>query len=61
MGSRLSEPVLLAGLTGWEWAFCGSVAFLADCVRGFAGFGLSAVALAGLVLILPPVDLIPIF
>jgi len=60
-GTRLSEPVLLAGLTGWEWAFCGSVAFLAGCVRGFAGFGLSAVAMACLVLILSPVELIPIF
>jgi uncharacterized membrane protein YfcA len=52
---------MLTGLTGWEWAFCGSVAFLAGCIRGFAGFGLSAVAMACLVLILPPVELIPIF
>ncbi len=51
---------MLVGLTGWEWAFCGSVALLAGCVRGFAGFGLSAVAMACLVLILPPVELIPI-
>ncbi|MEP4030864.1 sulfite exporter TauE/SafE family protein [Roseibium polysiphoniae] len=57
----MSDPVMLPGLTGWEWAFCGSVAFLAGCVRGFAGFGLSAVAMACLVLILPPVELIPIF
>ncbi|MBL3705003.1 TSUP family transporter [Sulfitobacter sp. BDSS02] len=52
---------MLVGLTGWEWAFCSSVAFLAGCVRGFAGFGLSAVLMACLVLILPPVELIPIF
>jgi uncharacterized protein len=52
---------MLAGLTGLEWVFCGSVSFLAGCVRGFAGFGLSAVAMACLVLILPPIELIPIF
>ncbi len=37
------------------------VVFLAGCVRGFAGFGLSAVAMAFLVLILSPVELIPVF
>ncbi|GLO69929.1 hypothetical protein MACH17_14460 [Phaeobacter inhibens] len=36
------------------------MALLAGCVRGFAGFGLSAVTMACLVLILPPVELIPI-
>ena len=39
---------------------CSGAVFLAGCVRGFAGFGLSAVAMACLVLILPPVELIPI-
>jgi len=57
----LSDPILFAGLTTWEWAICGGAVFLAGCVRGFAGFGLSAVAMACLVLILPPVQLIPIF
>lgn len=47
-------------LSSVELAFCSAVAFLAGCVRGFAGFGLSAVAMAGLVLILPPVELIPV-
>lgn len=56
----MSDPIMLAGLTGWEWVFCGCAALLAGCVRGFAGFGLSAVAMACLVLILPPVELIPI-
>ena len=59
-GRRLSDPILLAGLTLPEWALCGGAAFVAGCVRGFAGFGLSAVAMACLVLILPPVELIPI-
>lgn len=61
MGRNMSDPIMLSGLTEWEWVFCGSAALLAGCVRGFAGFGLSAVAMACLVLILPPVELIPIF
>lgn len=52
---------MLAGLTGMEWVFCGSLAFLAGCVRGFAGFGLSALAMTCLVLILPLIELNPIF
>lgn len=48
-------------LSAPEFAFCAAVAFLAGCVRGFAGFGLSAVAMACLVLILPPIELIPVF
>lgn len=48
-------------LSASELAICGAVTFLAGCVRGFAGFGLSAVAMACLVLILPPVELIPVF
>ncbi|WP_298958980.1 sulfite exporter TauE/SafE family protein [uncultured Roseibium sp.] len=37
-----------------------AVAFLAGAVRGFTGFGLSAVVMASMVVFLPPVDLIPI-
>jgi len=48
-----------AGLSYWDWAIAISAVFLAGCVRGFAGFGLSAVAMACLVLILPPIELIP--
>lgn len=48
-------------LSATESAVCIAVVFLAGCVRGFAGFGLSAVAMACLVLILPPVELIPVF
>jgi uncharacterized membrane protein YfcA len=48
-------------LSATELAICIAVVFLAGCVRGFAGFGLSAVAMACLVLILPPVELIPVF
>ena len=60
-GGHLVDPVMFAGLTAWEWGSCCSAVFLAGCVRGFSGFGLSALAMAGLVLILPPVELIPIF
>ncbi len=37
-----------------------AVVFVAGVVRGFAGFGLSALIMAGLTLIMPPVSLIPI-
>ncbi len=57
----MSDPFVLAGLSGWDWAICSGAGFLAGCVRGFAGFGLSAVAIACLVLILPPVEMIPMF
>ncbi len=60
LGCPLSDAVLFAGLSEWEWAICCGAALLAGGVRGFAGFGLSAVAMACLVLILPPVELIPI-
>ncbi len=43
-----------------ELVFCCGAVVLAGCVRGFAGFGLSAVAMGSLVLILPPVELIPV-
>ncbi|MEP3276932.1 MAG: sulfite exporter TauE/SafE family protein [Stappiaceae bacterium] len=39
---------------------CGGVAFIAGIVRGFAGFALSALLMAGLVSVIPPVQLIPI-
>jgi len=37
-----------------------AVVFVAGMVRGFAGFGLSALVMAGLALIIPPVSLIPV-
>lgn len=38
-----------------------AIAFLAGLVRGFAGFGLSALAMAALATVIPPIELIPIF
>lgn len=50
----------LIGLTGPEIMLSLGVIFLAGLVRGFAGFALSAVVMAVLVVILPPVELIPV-
>lgn len=65
MVRRLSDLVATlpaqVSLSATELTICVTVVFLAGCVRGFAGFGLSAVAMACLVLILPPVELIPVF
>lgn len=36
------------------------VVFFAACVRGFAGFGLSAMIMAGLAIVIPPIMLIPV-
>jgi len=39
---------------------CAGAIFIAAVVRGFAGFALSALIMASLVVIIPPVDLIPV-
>lgn len=49
LGLSLSDVLILSGL-----------AFAAGLVRGFSGFALSAVMMATAVLILPPVELIPV-
>lgn len=43
-----------------QMAVIAAVVFLAGMVRGFSGFALTAVVMASLVVILPPVQLIPI-
>lgn len=48
------------GLTPLEFMILAGLALAAGLVRGFSGFALSAVMMATAVLILPPVDLIPI-
>jgi uncharacterized membrane protein YfcA len=45
-------------LSGTELLLCLIVIFLAGIVRGFSGFALSALVMASLVIILPPVELI---
>jgi hypothetical protein len=47
-------------LTGQEFAILAGIVMVAGIVRGFSGFALSAVVMATAVLILPPVQLIPI-
>jgi len=47
-------------LTPGHLSICFLMVFVAGAVRGFAGFGLSAVLMASIVLILPPVELIPL-
>lgn len=47
-------------LTPNELMILAGLAFLAGLVRGFAGFALSAVMMATAVLILPPIELIPV-
>lgn len=50
----------LLALSATELVITGSVVLIASIVRGFSGFGLSALIMAGLALIIAPVLLIPI-
>lgn len=55
------ESLLTAlDFTAQEFAILAGIVLLAGIVRGFSGFALSAVVMATAVLILPPVQLIPI-
>ncbi len=47
-------------LTGQEFLILTTIVIVAGIVRGFSGFALSAVVMASAVIILPPVQLIPI-
>lgn len=49
----------LTNLTPTEVLVLAAIVFVASMVRGFSGFGLSAVVMAGAVFILPPLALIP--
>lgn len=49
----------LTQLTSTELLLLSGITFLAAMVRGFSGFGLSAVVMAGAVFIIPPIALIP--
>lgn len=50
---------LLTDLTTTQLAILAGITFAAAMVRGFSGFGLSAVVMASAVFILPPLQLIP--
>ncbi|MEE9375666.1 MAG: sulfite exporter TauE/SafE family protein [Rhizobiaceae bacterium] len=56
----MESLLALVDLTGTEFTICTAVIFIAGMVRGFSGFALSAVVMAALVSILPPVELIAI-
>ncbi|NND89391.1 MAG: sulfite exporter TauE/SafE family protein [Granulosicoccus sp.] len=56
----LAQLQNLVSLSSTELAICLAVLLAAGMVRGFAGFGLSALTMAGLTLIMPPVTLIPV-
>ncbi len=47
-------------LTGQEFAILTVIVIVAGIVRGFSGFALSAIVMASAVIILPPVQIIPI-
>jgi uncharacterized membrane protein YfcA len=50
----------LTGLPSAQLAFVVAAVFMAGLARGFSGFGLSAVVMASLVVIIPSVELIPV-
>lgn len=47
------------GLSVSELAYCLAAVFIAGLVRGFSGFALSALIVASMVRIIPPVELLP--
>lgn len=56
----MATLLALTELTSGQFAFLVLMAFGAGLVRGFSGFALSAMVMAGAVLILPPIELIPV-
>ena len=50
----------LTNLPTQDFLIAAVAVFMAGLVRGFAGFGLSAILMAGIVTLIPPVELIPI-
>lgn len=56
----IDSLLIATDLSGQEFLILTGIVVLAGIVRGFSGFALSAVVMASAVLILPPVQLIPI-
>ncbi|MEZ5715820.1 MAG: sulfite exporter TauE/SafE family protein [Paracoccaceae bacterium] len=52
--------IAAAALSPAQLAFAAAAVFLAGVVRGFTGFALSALIMAALVALIPPVQLIPV-
>lgn len=51
---------VIAGLSGWELGYAAAVVFAAALIRGYSGFGLSAIVVTSLTLVLPPAEVVPI-
>lgn len=49
-----------AGLDGASLAWCLAAVFAAAAVRAYAGFGMSALLVSGLSLMLPPAEIVPV-
>ncbi len=56
----LDSLAAFAGLTPVECVIVASAIFMAGVVRGFSGFALSALVMASVTVIIPPVELIPL-
>ncbi|MEO0980836.1 MAG: sulfite exporter TauE/SafE family protein, partial [Pseudomonadota bacterium] len=56
----LQDLSVWAGLPPTQLTICAVMVFIAGLVRGFAGFGLSAVLMASIVVFIPPIELIPV-
>lgn len=54
------QALTIINLSGQEYALLALIVTVAGVVRGFSGFALSALVMSAGVLILPPVELIPI-
>ena len=54
------DLTIWTGLPPTHLVISAVMVFVAGMVRGFAGFGLSAVLMASIVVIIPPVELIPV-
>ncbi|MEL6585124.1 MAG: TSUP family transporter [Pseudomonadota bacterium] len=57
----MSDLLATLGVTPGLALFACAACFAAGAIRGFAGFGLSALAMALLASVVPPVQLIPVF
>jgi uncharacterized membrane protein YfcA len=57
----MTDPgVYLAGLSIWALAYALAAVFLAALVRGYSGFGLSALIVTSLTLVVPPAEVVPV-
>ncbi len=60
MDQLLQQLAEYTQLTPSQLAFCTAAVFTAGLVRGFSGFALSALLMASIVVIIAPVELIPV-